>query len=258
MRLTAAGLSSLLLLLGTAACGSPQDDAHTSTHTHAAAASPATDSASPVPTPSETDEGTEERAAEKAKPKVKPKPVRTYLVTRVVDGDTVELGNGQTVRVVGIDTPERGQCGYDPASEHLAGLVLYKQVRLTVSDEDTDHYGRLLRYVDVRKDGQLVDAGLNQIRSGFAIARYDSRDGYGYHTREPLYIRADHRSKPFTCAAPAASPAPTQGGGCHPGYTPCLPLVADLDCGDVTGPVHVTGDDPYRLDADGDGTGCDS
>lgn len=42
------------------------------------------------------------------------------------------------------------------------------------------------------------------------------------------------------------------------GYSPCLPIVADLDCGDINHPVQVTGSDPYRLDADGDGTGCDS
>lgn len=184
----------------------------------------------------------------------KPKPKR-FLVTRVVDGDTVELGNGQTVRVVGIDTPEQGECGYEAASNHMADLVLRKKVVLTISDEHTDRYGRLLRYVNVGD----IDAGLNQIRSGFAIARYDSRDGYGRHPREDLYIRADKRTPQFKCEQPAPTPEPTQQGDrCHPGYSPCLPIVADLNCDDVNGPVTVLGDDPYRLDADGDGTGCDS
>jgi 5-methylcytosine-specific restriction endonuclease McrA len=65
----------------------------------------------------------------------------------------------------------------------------------------------------------------------------------------------------------SAPPSPTHhrprssGGGCEPGYTPCLPRVADLDCGqieDADKPIHVTGNDPYRLDADGDGLGCDT
>jgi hypothetical protein len=38
-------------------------------------------------------------------------------------------------------------------------------------------------------------------------------------------------------------------------------VVGDLDCPDVRAlgkaPVTVTGDDPYRLDADGDGIGCE-
>ena len=51
------------------------------------------------------------------------------------------------------------------------------------------------------------------------------------------------------------------GSGCHPSYTPCLPVVGDLDCDDVRrmgkAPVRVTGSDPYRLDGDGDGWGCE-
>jgi hypothetical protein len=55
--------------------------------------------------------------------------------------------------------------------------------------------------------------------------------------------------------------APAPRGGCEPGYTPCLARVTDLDCGQIPAadkPIHVTGDDPYRLDADGDGLGCES
>jgi hypothetical protein len=57
------------------------------------------------------------------------------------------------------------------------------------------------------------------------------------------------------------------GGSCDPSYPDaCLdPNAIDYDCeggsGDgpeyVSGPIEVTGDDPYDLDRDGDGTGCD-
>jgi hypothetical protein len=50
------------------------------------------------------------------------------------------------------------------------------------------------------------------------------------------------------------------GAGCQPGYSPCLPRVADLNCADIPAskkPIHVTGDDPYRLDGDGDGVACE-
>jgi hypothetical protein len=58
-------------------------------------------------------------------------------------------------------------------------------------------------------------------------------------------------------------PAPTST--CTPGYSPCLPLASDYDCaggsGDgpeyVVGVVQVTGSDPYGLDADNDGLGCE-
>ena len=184
-----------------------------------------------------------------------PPPRRTYYVARIVDGDTLELGNGEIVRLVGIDTPEVGQCGYQEASDALSRLVLGRQVRLTVSDEDRDRYGRLLRYVDVGP----VDAGLRLIRSGLAIARYDSRDGYGYHPREPVYIAADKAARNFACPRPAPLVGGTAGKQCAPGYRPCVPpYPPDVDCADVNGPIYVTGSDPHQLDGDGDGVACES
>ena len=57
-----------------------------------------------------------------------------------------------------------------------------------------------------------------------------------------------------------STPGNTTGAGCQPGYSPCLPRVADLNCADIPAskkPVRVTGDDPYRLDGDGDGIACE-
>ena len=63
------------------------------------------------------------------------------------------------------------------------------------------------------------------------------------------------------------APAPSGAGGdCTPGYSPCLPPASDYDCaggsGDgpeyVYGTVTVTGYDPFGLDADNDGVGCES
>lgn len=180
---------------------------------------------------------------------------RTWLVVHVVDGDTVDLGNGETVRLVGIDTPEQGECGYEKAADALSALVLGREVVLADSDEDRDQYGRLLRYVDV--DG--VDAGLRLVQRGLAIARYDSRDGYGFHPREPQYVAADRGTKPV-CPTKPVGFAGTGGqqGGCAPGYSPCVPVFPpDVDCADVSGPVAVSGTDPHGLDADGDGTACE-
>ncbi len=54
------------------------------------------------------------------------------------------------------------------------------------------------------------------------------------------------------------SPPPTPSN-CHPSYSPCVPdLGYDLDCPDIGRRVKVIGYDEYRLDADDDGTGCDS
>ena len=202
-----------------------------------------------------TRDGTDQSGDEPSpKPKRSKSPAseQTFTVTRIVDGDTIELGNGETVRLVGIDTPESGACGSLKATQNLSALIAGQRVRLTTSDEDRDRYGRLLRYVNL---GSL-DAGLRQIRDGYAIARYDSRDGYGHHAREDLYIRADKSSPNFTCTKP-----PQLAGlddSCAAGYSPCIaPYPPDLDCPDVDGPIYVTGDDPHGLDGDGDGIACE-
>lgn len=49
---------------------------------------------------------------------------------------------------------------------------------------------------------------------------------------------------------------PNTTGECAAGYEPCLPVTADLDCAQIRQQVTVTGSDPYGLDRDGDGLGC--
>jgi len=109
------------------------------------------------------------------------------VVVEVVDGDTIEVGGVGRVRIIGIDTPERGECGFESATQRLAELVLDERVALVGGSVDAlDRYGRLLRYVDVGG----VDAGLVLLEEGWAVARYDSRDGYGAHPREAGYVQA--------------------------------------------------------------------
>ncbi len=121
---------------------------------------------------------------------------RTARVANVIDGDTLVVASGEHVRLIGIDTPERDQCGYAPATRALARMVEGRRVALRNpgSVQDRDTYDRLLRFVEV--DGR--DAGLALIRSGHAVARYDSRDGYDPHPREERYRAAD-RAHPSRC-----------------------------------------------------------
>ena len=114
-------------------------------------------------------------------------------VIRVIDGDTVVISSNQRVRLIGIDTPEKGQCGFDEAKQALEKLLSSGSATFyTGTTSDTDKYDRLLRYIQIEE----TDVGLKLIENGFAIARYDSRDGYGLHDRESQYIEADENSAP--------------------------------------------------------------
>ena len=97
----------------------------------------------------------------------------TVLVAEVVDGDTIVLEDGTTVRYIGIDTPEtvdprRGvQCFGPEASKANKLLVEGQRVRLVADVEDRDKYGRMLRYVYLA-DGTFVN--LELVRQGYAPA----------------------------------------------------------------------------------------
>jgi len=78
-------------------------------------------------------------------------------VLYVLDGDTIVLTDGTTVRYIGIDTPEikhkegvqTDECfGREAMAENRA-LVEDKQVTMLRDVSQTDTYGRLLRYVYV-------------------------------------------------------------------------------------------------------------
>ena len=109
-------------------------------------------------------------------------------VTRVVDGDTIEvviesvtpgpgagdvvLGREYDVRLLGIDTPESVrpgtpvECFGKEASAAATALLEGQQVVLVKDVEDTDRYERLLRYVYL--EDEMANARL--VANGYASA----------------------------------------------------------------------------------------
>lgn len=176
-------------------------------------------------------------------------------VIRWIDGDTVKTTKG-TIRLVGLDTPERGRCGYKKATRIAkrtapAGTV----VRLgnPRSVDDTDRYNRKLRYVAKGK----TDIAAKQIRRG-SKARYDSLDGYDWHPKQGKYRRLDRKNADYRCGSTGGS---TSGNPYQDrANRPISSSNPDLDCGDIPlryKPVRIYGTVYHRLDADGDGWGCE-
>lgn len=87
-----------------------------------------------------------------------------HRVIRIVDGDTFDIENGERVRMIGIDTPERGDHYYAEAKDHLTSLIADQMVYLTKDVSERDRYERLLRHV------YIDDLWINElmIRDGFA------------------------------------------------------------------------------------------
>src|SRR3989344_7129989 len=79
---------------------------------------------------------------------------KTAIVSRVIDGDTLEIVNNEnkeSVRLLGINTPERGEILYEEAKEFLEELSLNKSVRLEFGRDKYDRYNRTLAYVFVNE-----------------------------------------------------------------------------------------------------------
>jgi len=186
------------------------------------------------------------------------------VVSRVVDGDTLDVllagGKRERVRLIGIDAPERGVCGATRASAAARRLAHGKAVVLRGDrTQDTrDRYGRLLAYVWL-PGGR--DLGFHLVAGGHAKVYVYDRP----FSRLAAYRRGEAAARGkgiWACAGarPAAVVASGSGRTCTAGYSPCLPVVGDLDCADLAPslrPVRVTGSDPYRLDGDRDGLGCE-
>lgn len=92
-------------------------------------------------------------------------------ISAVVDGDTIKLTDGRTLRYIGVDTPETVdprrpvQCFGKEASDYNKMLVTGKTVYLEKDVSDTDRFGRLLRYVYLQS-GEMVNEML--VRDGYA------------------------------------------------------------------------------------------
>jgi endonuclease YncB( thermonuclease family) len=95
--------------------------------------------------------------------------LRTCVIVRVVDGDTIVCAENERVRLLLIDTPEStqppfGQQASNALHELLAG---HSEVRLEMDAAPLDQYGRTLAYLWL-PDGTMINEEM--AREGFAVA----------------------------------------------------------------------------------------
>ncbi len=96
------------------------------------------------------------------------------IVTKVIDGDTVIVQGGESVRLLGIDCDERGKKCYGAAKDYVEGKIYEKEVKLERSVEDEDIYGRKLRYIFI--DGENLNEEL--VAKGYCSARFEEEIEY--------------------------------------------------------------------------------
>lgn len=100
-----------------------------------------------------------------------------YRVSRVIDGDTVILENGERVRLIGVDTTEKShplklvEYFSNESTQFTKQLLEGKEVRLEYDKEKRGKYGRLLAYIYLM-DGTFVNAEIIKQGYGFAYTKY--------------------------------------------------------------------------------------
>ena len=161
----------------------------------------------------------------------------SFKVTRVVDGDTIEIEGGEKIRYIGIDTPETVdprkpvQCFGVEASKKNKELVEGKTVRLEKDSTDRDKYSRLLRYVWV--DDLFVN--LELVKQGFA-------NSYSYPpdiTYQKEFLAAETEAREAERGLWKACPV---------GASPTLNVqeAPKSDC-DIKGNISTSGEKIYHL-----------
>jgi len=213
-------------------------------------------------------------------------------VVDIVDGDTIKVrlnGNVQTVRLIGIDTPETKKqnapvmCYGPEATAYTTELLAAagNHVMLQKDVSETDQYGRLLRYVWLGPGPVLLDEILardgygqvvtfppdvkytDEIRRATSDARKEGRGLWGacgaFGVPQGTKVTTT-ATAPVT--TPATAPASTRPAAddCDPSYPDvCIPPPPpDLDCSDI--PYRrfvVLPPDPHHFDVEGDGLGCE-
>ncbi len=99
----------------------------------------------------------------------------SIYVKRVIDGDTIVAGN-QTIRMLGMNTPEKGEKYYSEAKEFLENKILGEKISLVFGKEKTDRYGRTLAYVFL--NGKNIN--LELVENGFANYYFPSGKNKNY------------------------------------------------------------------------------
>lgn len=97
-------------------------------------------------------------------------------MTQVLDGDTFIINNGLTVRLLGINAPDRGQPKYNDAAQYLSQLIKNREIYLEYDRYQDDKFGRILAYVwikcfeEIKTDcrGDKVMVNELMIKKGYA------------------------------------------------------------------------------------------
>lgn len=96
----------------------------------------------------------------------------TAQVTKIIDGDTIQLNDSSRVRLLGINTPEKNQPFHEQAKQFLASQVENQTIQ--IESHGNDKYSRTLAHVF--KDSKNINAQI--LSTGLATLYYYDKDSH--------------------------------------------------------------------------------
>lgn len=211
---------------------------------------------------------------------IQDKNLESAVIVKVVDGDTITVnlnGQKQTIRIIGINTPETvdprrgvecfGRQASDRAKEYFKSKNYVVWLEKDNSQGEYDKYQRLLRYVFT--DNGTIDYGLGMILEGYAY-EYTYDTPYKYQT---AYKNAQKNSEEKglglwadeSCSGNASTSQVVGSSTSQVGTSKSVE--EDRDCKDFATQKEAQdffisqggpGIDPHKLDGDKDGITCES
>ena len=139
---------------------------------------------------------------------------RPAPVAKVIDGDTVRLQTGETLRLIGIDTPELpfrgrpGEPGAEAARDRLAAL-LDDSTRMRLGETPEDRYQRRLVYLQTDTVADIAEVLLQEGHARVSLHEDNAQRADRYFAAEAdarrhnrgLWSQPDWQPRPATDAA---------------------------------------------------------
>jgi len=119
-----------------------------------------------------------------------------------INGYTIELGNGNKIRLPGVIAPTQGECGYSEAKQFTDRFIANGFTTSKPPKGQRKRNGVKLRFV-ANPSGK--DLGKRLLKKGMASAAYDADDGYKKHGKDKKYRKLDKKTVGICDRAPKPS-----------------------------------------------------
>ena len=93
-------------------------------------------------------------------------------VIKVIDGDTLDIENGERIRFAIVDTPERGEEGWKEAKDYTTARCLGKDVVIDIDDSQERTYGRLVGLVYCGVEGHFMNLELLALQHAVVVPKF--------------------------------------------------------------------------------------